>query len=62
MRMSSRFGLSLTSPKSRKSPHKSPIKKTLVIEISENDPGMEPEEEDALLSNPINDHVLGEQV
>lgn len=46
MRMSSRFGLSLTSPKSRKSSQKSSIKKKLVIEIGEsdpNEPNVEPE-------------------
>lgn len=63
MRMGSRYGLSLTSPKSRKSSQKTPIKKKLVIEIGDseqNEPGIEPEEEDNLL-NPINERVLGEQ-
>ena len=62
--MSSRFGLSLTSPKSRKSSQNTPIKKKLVIKIGEsecNEPGIEPEEEDNLL-NPMNERVLGEQI
>ena len=62
MRMGSRYGLTLTSPKSRKSSQKSSIKKKLVIEIGEsdpNEPNAEPEEEDNLL-NPINERVLSE--
>lgn len=42
---------------------KDPNKKKLVIEIGDteqNEPGIEPEEEDNLL-NPINERVLGEQ-
>lgn len=61
MRMSNRYGLQLSSPKSRRSSQKSSLKKKLVIEIDLNDGQIEPEDEDNLL-NPINERVLGQEI